>query len=89
MFDSFASGVPIIQNTKGWIYDLILKYECGLNVNSLNPITISDAIQKIADNDDYRNHLAENSKKLAQTLFNREYLSSQYELGLRNILSID
>jgi glycosyltransferase involved in cell wall biosynthesis len=78
MFDSFAAGVPVIQSTKGWIRELIDKERCGLNVEANEPDTFSEAIMALANNKVLREELSMNAKRMAQTRFNRNELSSRY-----------
>lgn len=78
MFDSFAAGVPIIQSTKGWIKELVEKEKCGINVEPNTPETFKVAIEKIANNKEFRDELASNAKKLALNDFNRDILAKKY-----------
>lgn len=87
MFDSFASGVPIIQNTKGWIKDLVDENECGLNVVNHDPRSMSYSIELLANNSLYRSKLGMNAKRLAKTVFNRDILAQKYINSLEFIPS--
>ncbi|MCB9201604.1 MAG: glycosyltransferase family 4 protein [Flavobacteriales bacterium] len=78
LFDSFASGTPVIQNTTGWIKDLVEKEKCGINVPPDNPKELADAIVKITDDIELRNQMAKNAKRLAETEFNRDILAEKY-----------
>lgn len=78
MFDSFAAGVPIIQSTKGWIRELVIESECGINVEPDDPKQFSDAINKIVSDKTFRDNLAHNAKKLSLTAFNRDLLAEKY-----------
>jgi glycosyltransferase involved in cell wall biosynthesis len=37
MFDSLAAGVPVIQNSQGWIRDLLAREDCGITVPPDSP----------------------------------------------------
>lgn len=87
MFDSFAAGRPIIQSTTGWIYDLVLRENCGINVAPDDPKQFADAIELLANQNDLRELMANNAKRLANTLFNRDRLAAAYLLELENIIS--
>ena len=75
MFDSFAAGVPIIQNTGGWIFDLVKDYKCGINVIPNCPESMADAIRKIIDDDEFFKKASSNSYNLAKNKFNRSALA--------------
>lgn len=85
MFDSFAAGVPIIQSTKGWIRELVDRTQCGINVDPGKPEELAEAIEKIASEKEYRDLLADNARRLAETEFNRDSLAIKY---LREILTL-
>jgi len=78
MFDSFAAGIPIIQNTQGWIKSLVSKENCGINVNPNDAIDMMLAIEKIAFNADLQKIQSSNALRLAQTEFNRDILAEKY-----------
>jgi glycosyltransferase involved in cell wall biosynthesis len=78
MFDSFAAGVPIIQNTKGWIFDLVENSKCGLNVIPNSASSMAKAIKRMIDDDDFAEQASLNSFDLAKNKFNRSILAKQY-----------
>jgi glycosyltransferase involved in cell wall biosynthesis len=78
MFDSFAAGVPIIQNTKGWISELIVRNNVGFNVDSKNPISMSNAIKKAIDDPIFIESMRKNVLNLAKQEFDRKYLAIKY-----------
>lgn len=85
MFDSFAAGVPIIQNTQGWIKQLVENEKCGINVPQEDPVRFADAISLLADDETLRNNLASNAFRLARTVFNRDVLALKYLKGIESI----
>jgi glycosyltransferase involved in cell wall biosynthesis len=85
MFDAFASGVPIIQSTTGWIRDLMDKEKFGLSVNPDNPEEMAEAIRQMANNPEKRDAMAKTAKRLAASDFNRDVLADDY---LGNMLRI-
>lgn len=78
MFDSFAAGVPIIQSTKGWIKELVDRFECGINVEPNMPKQFASAIEVIASDKEYRDKLALNAHYLAENEFDRGILAQRY-----------
>lgn len=88
MFDSFAAGIPIIQNTNGWIKNLVMQSNCGLNVLSNNPKEMAKAITFLTKNNDKRNEMALKSKELAISHFSRNKLAELYIQKLIEIVSI-
>lgn len=86
MFDSFAAGVPIIQNTVGWIKDLVEKENCGINVIPNDPVSMTQAIQVIIQDNNLQLSMAQNAFRLAETAFNRDLLAKEYLDVLINIV---
>jgi glycosyltransferase involved in cell wall biosynthesis len=85
MFDSFAAGVPIIQNTKGWIYDLVEKNRIGQNVESRNPFSMKKAIEIYTKNKIDFSELKINVLKVAKDNFDRNKLALDYLKKLNEI----
>jgi glycosyltransferase involved in cell wall biosynthesis len=85
IFDSFASGLPIIQTTQGWIKDLVDEYNCGINVNPEKPEEMANAMIYLIENDRNRIEMGENAFHLAKTKFNREILAERYLVELLKI----
>lgn len=86
MFDSFAAGVPIIQSTRGWIYELIRKEECGINVDPDSPLSFAEAIQLLTNDKELSVGMGASAKRLAETEFNRGKLSELYLKKINDIL---
>jgi len=82
MFDSFAAGVPIIQNTGGWIRVLVDEQACGLNAEMGEAQSMAECIRRMSSDDSLRLELGKNAKRLAETVFNRDLLSREYRDGL-------
>lgn len=86
LFDAFAAGVPLIQNTQGWIKELFKHHACGINVPQENAIEFGLAISRMVKNEEERNKMAIQSKKLGETRFNRDVLAETYFQWMKNSL---
>jgi glycosyltransferase involved in cell wall biosynthesis len=87
MFDSFAAGLPVIQNTTGWIRDLIDEHGCGLNVEPANPVSMATAIKIISQIEaETWNNMSDAAMNLAKYTFNRDLLATQYYSELNKLL---
>lgn len=78
MFDSLAAGKPIIQNTGGWIFDLVKKYKCGINVIPNSPKSMSVAITKFVNDKEFLECSSINCKKISNGKFNIDDLAQLY-----------
>jgi len=86
MFDSFAANVPIIQNTLGWINDLVDKENVGLNVIPKNAGSMADAIYSFSSNRVNLDFFRANCKTVAEENFDRTKLSLHYLKLLNEIV---
>lgn len=85
MFDSFAAGVPIIQNTTGWISELVSKYELGFNIASYNPNAMMKAIKCSIEDEFFMRKYKENVKFMAIKYFDRTELAMKYLDKIKNV----
>jgi glycosyltransferase involved in cell wall biosynthesis len=87
MFDSFAAGLPIIQNTAGWMKALVDQHGCGLNVETGNPASMAAAINTISELDqEHWKGMANAARALAINTFNRDILADQYYDALNRLV---
>lgn len=77
IFDSLAAGTPVIQTTKGWIKDFVLKFNCGINVDPDDASDVANAILHLVDNPDIQKEMGRNAANLAREYFHRESLSKK------------
>lgn len=87
MFDSFAAGIPIIQNTQGWIRDLVDRSGCGYNVKPKDPKSMAAAMDRICsvDPEEWR-RMSEAASTLAHHDFNRTRLADLYLDRMKDII---
>lgn len=70
--DYLASGLPIINTQENEeIRELIEKYQCGINCKNANEDDIKNAIIKLCNDDELRNEMGKNARKLAVDKFDR------------------
>jgi len=86
IFDSFAASKPVIQTTEGWLKDLFIENNCGINVNPNNPREMADAMIKYVKDEKLAIQHGLNAKFLAETKFSRDSLAKEYENYMNSIL---
>ncbi len=77
-FDSLAFGVPVIQNTKGWIYDIVNVEGIGYNVVPCDQISMSMTIEKVINNYASTKAMGSKAKALAKNSLDRNMMARQY-----------
>jgi glycosyltransferase involved in cell wall biosynthesis len=85
LFDSLAAGVPVLQNTKGWIYDLVEKEKCGINFQANNYNSLTKSILKLCNDPQLVISLKLSAREVAIKYFDRNKLSDLY---ISNLISL-
>lgn len=71
--DYAAAGLPIINTQECEEYrKLVEKYQCGINCENGNSISIANAIYKLCIDKDLRETMGRGNRRLAEEKFNRE-----------------
>lgn len=79
VFDSFAAGKPVIQTTRGWIYDLISREHCGFNADPQKPEDFAFKVKEYFKlGVEEKDKISASAKRLSQTQFDREELANKY-----------
>lgn len=81
-FESLAAGVPVIQNTQGWMKDFLIQHEVGFTLDPNDPVQLA---QKLIDLDTQQDKLEEmgtRAKVLAAQLFDKDYLAQKMLDGI-------
>lgn len=78
LFDSLSAGKPIIVNSAGWTKDLVQDANCGYYVDSHRPEELVNTIRKLQNNPELCSLLGKNSRKLAETKYDKGILCNQY-----------
>ncbi|HYI07953.1 MAG TPA: glycosyltransferase family 4 protein [Thermoanaerobaculia bacterium] len=84
-FDSLAAGTPVIQNTTGWLADLVSHEDLGLNVAPDSGEGLAQAMITLTDDDERVARNRGNAQRLAKR-FDRDLLSGQYLGVLREVV---
>jgi glycosyltransferase involved in cell wall biosynthesis len=77
-FDYIACGLPVLNNYPGWLADLIHEHHCGCAVPPDDPGAFARALVALVDHPDRLKKMGQNSRKLAQTHFDREILAQNW-----------
>ncbi len=78
LFDSLSAGKPIIVNSNGWTKEMVEKYECGFYVDGNKPEHLANLVKKIKSERAVIKKLGENSRKLAETKYDKSILCKEF-----------
>lgn len=86
-FDALAMGLPAIVNFKGWIYDLIEKEKIGLYHPREDHELLIENIEHLRKNLDQYYYMSRNSRRIAETKFDKNTAQEKLYafLGIKNL----
>ena len=75
VFDSLATGTPVIQTSQGWIKALLDREQCGITVSHDSPEDFADAVLSIVDDTGRQQKMSKNARRTALAQFERSDLA--------------
>ncbi len=87
LYDAYALAMPVITTIPGIINDEVEKYNLGTTAEAENPVSLSNAIIKIA-NKSYRERLemGMRGRKLSETIYSRQLINEKFSYILNSLL---
>ena len=76
-FESLAAGVPIVQNTQGWMKSYLQENRVGYTLHSDNPKELADILVKFMDNPDDLSKMRAKAKQVAARDFDQQILAKK------------
>lgn len=76
-FESLAAGVPVIQNTQGWMKDFLLKYEVGYTLNPNDHEELANRLIWMDDNPEIITSMGAKALVIAKKFFDKNYLANK------------
>lgn len=77
LYESLSAGVPVIQNTNGWIKTLLEDNNCGYTVDADDEKELVDKLIYLADNHQQAEVLGKNARTLAVREFDKVFLANK------------
>lgn len=76
-FESLAAGIPVIQNTQGWIKNFILENDVGFTLDPNDPEQLADKLIWMKDNPDKTSKMGINGLLTAKRFFDKNQLADK------------
>lgn len=76
-FESLAAGVPVIQNTQGWMKDFLLEHQVGFTLDPDNPEELANKLIWMVDNLELVNNMGAKALLIAKKFFDKNYLADK------------
>jgi glycosyltransferase involved in cell wall biosynthesis len=77
-FDYISVGLPVLNNYPGWIADLVLNNNCGINVRPDNPHEFANSLIKLEKERYKLAIMSKNASNLAKKEFDRTQLANKW-----------
>jgi glycosyltransferase involved in cell wall biosynthesis len=87
LFESLAAGIPVIQNTNGWIKTLLSDNNIGFTIDPNDAGALAELLIKIAEGSIDVKTMGECAKIIAQTQFDKDVLSEKMLAILKRVAS--
>lgn len=78
LFDSLAAGKPVVNNTDGWIRDMLARAGAGLSYRAGDASAAADAILAMRHDPDRRRAMGARARSLAEAEFARDRLAARF-----------
>ncbi|MBC5773012.1 glycosyltransferase family 4 protein [Pontibacter sp. KCTC 32443] len=84
-FESLAAGVPVIQNTQGWMKDFINEYNVGFTLDPNDPDQLAKTLIWMKDNPESVREMGESASDVAIKYFDKDYLANKMLTILKEV----
>ena len=86
-FESLAAGVPVIQNTDGWMKDFLATHETGFTIESEDYYSLANVLIQIADNEIDISKMQAVAKQIAKKEFSKDTLAEKMLQVFINVIN--
>ncbi|KAA3640050.1 MAG: glycosyltransferase WbuB [Bacteroidetes bacterium] len=76
-FESLAAGVPVVQNTTGWMKDFLEEHEVGFTVDPNDAEALATLLIELDDKSDELKKMGKQAKKISSTEFDKNILAKK------------
>ncbi|MCT1532635.1 glycosyltransferase family 4 protein [Sphingobacterium daejeonense] len=76
-FESLAAGVPVVQNTQGWMKDFLEEHKVGFTLDPNNPKELALKLIEMHDNQEETDLMGKQAFEIAKIFFDKTYLADK------------
>lgn len=76
-FESLAAGIPVIQNTQGWMKDFLVEHNVGFTLNPNDPEELAKTLIWMKDNPNEVQYMGVNASDVATRFFDKDFLADK------------
>lgn len=76
-FESLAAGVPIVQNTQGWMKDFLREQELGVTLDPNDPEQLAEQLIYLDANPSLLEGMGKKASQVAKEQFDKDFLANK------------
>ncbi|RNL81629.1 glycosyltransferase WbuB [Sinomicrobium pectinilyticum] len=76
-FESLAAGVPVIQNTQGWMKDFLSEHNIGLTLNPDDANELADRLIWMKEHPEEVTEMGQQASAIAREYFDKDFLANK------------
>lgn len=76
-FESLSAGIPVIQNTNGWMKDFLKKYKVGFTLRPEDPESLANLLMELADHPEIGLEMKLRAMEVAASEFDKDKLAAK------------
>lgn len=84
-FESLVAGVPVVQNTTGWMKDYLETYQVGFTLDADDSEKLADLLIELDGNRDKVKEMSKRAKTICSKDFDKDYLSLKMLKAIESI----
>lgn len=83
-FESLAAGIPVVQNTNGWMKDFLKVNDVGFTLNPNAPGELADLIISLSQDEVNLNEMGSRAREISKLEFDKNILSERMLRAITN-----
>ncbi len=84
-FESLACGVPVIQNTQGWMKDFLAEHELGFTLPPDDGEPLADLLMQMTNQPDEMTAMGKRARKIAEDMFDKKILANKMLYAIQEV----
>lgn len=81
-FESLAAGVPVVQNTQGWMKDFLANYQIGYTLDPNDPRQLADKLIELDQKQEELKGMGIRASQIAAEQFDKDFLANKMLNGI-------
>lgn len=86
-FESLAAGVPVVQNTNGWMKDFLDEHKVGYTIDPNDPKALAECLISMDANTNDTQEMGTRSREIAEQEFDKEVLAQKMLTSIEELVN--